>query len=371
MNNYKEQIEEQLRRASWASDKTEKEKILEKAIQMAEFHKDFDLMVESKLEYINCVVFEGYHEKALPQFAWLLAQLDNNPDKIGKWNQHTILWSYKWLITNLPGYTNIPLEKILETFADMEKRFLAFDGDNLKAINYFKSKVYLSLGNLEEAKKYHDLYLKSKKAKSGLLGLSDCEACVLDNEVNFYLDRLDLDKAIEKGLYIIQNNKRCREVPLLTYSSLCMAYTNKEEYDIAEKYYKLGVKAFPFNENFIDTWSNYIYFLSKTKKFTNAIKLFNKSFHHLPKTLNQKKSLEFSAASLVLFKSYREHYPKKKAIKLDIEENNIVFSEDGNYDIDNIIAVFDQKARSIAIQLDSRNQNSYYTERIKNFFLIQ
>lgn len=365
-----EQIKEQLRRASWATDVSEQVRILEKAIPMAEFHNDFDLIVQTKIEYIKAVNNEGYHEKAFSHLAWLLAQIDNNPEKVGQHNQFTILWIYKWIILGLPAYSNIPLAKIVEAFEDMEKRYIAFDNNNLNIIYYFKRNLYLSLGNLSEAKKYHDLYRENKKLPFKLSStmFEDCGACAVNSDLRFYFAISDLDKAIEIGLDIIQSNRRCTHVPKSTYASLCLIYTLKEDFDTAENYYMLGRNAYPFDQNHLDFWSKYIHFLAKVKKFNQAIDIFNKSFQHLVKTLSHGDIFIYSAKVFLLFSCYRKHHPRKKLVKLNIEENNIIYAEDGKYEIDKLIEIFEQKALKYGQMLDLRNQNFSnldYMEKIK------
>lgn len=143
--------------------------LLEEIIRLADLRKNKELGFEVRLALIEAGIFSGALDKALISFSWCLSQVDQNPEKF---SEEDLLWKYKWIIENLPAFPQIKKEQILEMLEDLEKRYEK-NGENKHPVLMLKRSISMSMRNIEESKKYHELL---KQTPTG--HLSNCAACV-------------------------------------------------------------------------------------------------------------------------------------------------------------------------------------------------
>ena len=126
---------------------------------------------DARLAYVYVVTNLNKKNKAIATFPWLLKVMDEG--RIEEIDESEVLWIYKWVIISLPGFVDIPLEKIMALFDDMERRYVDY-GAGRKMIHYFKMNMYTDIGKHDLGPRTHGtLYLNDQSKGS----LDDCTAC--------------------------------------------------------------------------------------------------------------------------------------------------------------------------------------------------
>lgn len=367
---YKSVIEDLLEQADWAKQYSlEQAQILEKAVQLAESHQDFELTARSKSEYIGCLTFLGFQEKAFGHFAWLLAHLEHPNMPI---DESTILWKYKWMVGCMTDYLNLSSTQIIATLEDMEKRFLANNSDNQRVVLDYKRRIYHAMGYLEQAETYYQLFEKQEARTNNLSiyftnELDDCRACTLNNLLSYWLLNSDFEKVLEEAVPILEGKMACGSVPKTTYPKICMAYTALDRLEDAEKNYKKGAKALQKvpDEQHLQHQGQLMTYLIRTGKHTPALKIFEKQFHFLQQTMRYAEIYHFLLVSRHLFEAL---LLKKKTISWTLPENDWLYQADGQYNVQTVLDTIVEKIDDLATQFDARNGNDYFSKQLPAFY---
>lgn len=362
-----EEIKDLLEKSEWApKHSVEKSDILYQAFKLAEASNDNSQLINIREKYVECLVFQGRHEVALPHFAMLLAHLDDAENKIGFYDRIIILWSYKWFLSAMTSFVNLSRAQILATLADMEHRFLADNLSNQRAVNDYKRRVYFALGEWEEAAKYSQLVIEDNSPRHRFLGMDDCEACVTNIEVEHFFWQEQFSAAINHAQPILEGTMKCTEVPKETYPivTLCQSLMGQEAE--AEKLFKKAVKLLNKDYQELSNYSFLLCYAARADKLKQGINLFQQQIDICLTTPNKFNVFQFCHASLFLFERLKAI--GKEKIKLQIHENELLYSESGIYLVDELILFFANQISEITAQFDIRNGNNHYTIRLNGLF---
>ncbi|EMK18817.1 hypothetical protein [Leptospira kirschneri] len=329
--------------------------LLEEIIRLADLRKNKELGFEVRLALIEAGIFSGAIDKALISFSWCLSQVDQNPEKF---SEEDLLWKYKWIIENLPAFPQIKKEQILEMLEDLEKRYEK-NGENKHPVLMLKRSISMSMRNIEESQKYHEL-LKQTTAKGRL---ADCAACVQNSEV-FYAVHLGQDEvALEKAKSILSGKLRCAEVPHLTYGTLLLPLLRLNQPEEAARLHKIGYRLVSNSTALLGTISEHLLFLGITGEIAKAIQLLEKHFAFAFRAPDLNYRFQFYKAAKFL--TERILLSNLKSIKIRMPKTFPDYKENGNYAVIDLDSWFGKEASRLASQFDSRNGNDSYMEDLK------
>lgn len=363
-----EEIKSLLEKAEWApKHSVEKSDILYQALKLAESgNGDLKQLVSIRQDYIECLATQGRHELALPHFALLLAHLDDEDNKVGFFNRISILWCYKWFLMAMVNYTSLSKAQIMATLADMERRFLADDLQNQRAVNDYKRRVFFALGELDEAAKYAQLAKEDDSPRRRFMGMDDCEACVTASEVDHFFFRGQFVEAINHAQPILDGKLKCAEVPKETYPTAVLCYSLLGQATEAEQVFKKSIKLLNKEHQELCNYAFLMCHLVRANKLRLGVDLFQQQINMCLKTLNQASIFHFCQASLFLFEQLRAS--GKERIKLQIDENERLYSVTGLYLLDELIAFFSSWVNEIATKFDTRNGNQHYQVHLMGLY---
>lgn len=362
-----EEIKDLLEKAEWApKHSVEKSDILFQALKLAETGNDKSQLLQIREKYVACLAFQGRHELALPHFALMLARLDDTENKVGFFDRITILWSYKWFLIAMTNFVNLSKEQIFATLADMERRFLADDLGNQRAVNDYKRRVYFALGDLEEAEKYDQLVQDDRSPRRRFLGMDDCEACVTHIEVEHYFWQAQFVEALKHAQPILDGTLKCASIPKETYPVVVLCYSLLGQEPEAEKLYKKAVKLLNEDHQELSSYGMLMCYAAKSNKLKQGINLFQEQIGSCLTTMNKYYVFQFYQASLYLFEQLKAS--GKLKIKLQIPENEYLYALDGTYAVEDLIRFFTTQIRDIAAAFDARNKNNNYSVRLNGVF---
>jgi hypothetical protein len=328
--------------------------LLEQAVAMADAHQDVDLGFRVRKKLIYAAAFSGYPEKELVAFSWCLAQCDRQPDQF---EETELLWEYKWIIGSLPGFVTITRQQMEEMIADMQRRYERA-GASLHAVYKVQRSVAESCGDKQAAARYHELLQKTKPD-----GRSDCSACVIDAEADYLIFQEQDAKALKKVAKILRGQLSCMTVPDRTYAKLAFPLVRLGRAAEALEYYRQSYKTIHGNRNFFWSVSQYLGLMVLTENMGEAVKLFQK---HLPWALETRSdSSRFEFLLMASFLFDRLVAAGKKEVKLRLPKEFPLYQEEGTYSVPHIADWLTKQLTSLAARFDTRNGNSYDSNRIK------
>jgi hypothetical protein len=343
--------------AAYHGDRFEAKKIAEEMISAAQLYNNLELEFDAKILYLQCCVTLDQSEEILATYPWVLAQMDNYPNRF---DENSGLWAYKWVMACLTKFPHISLEQIQGALADMERRFLAFNANNVSVISYYKAVVAKATGDIEGLK-FHLAAFRKLKNKRNSLG--DCKACVGDSVVRAYKNAGQFEEAIEEAEPIIAKKLTCAEVPERTYPSVILSYWHlgkAEEAHLNYLKYKRFIKP---NKPQLDDIADILTYLGLTNKLTKGVELFEQKFQF---TLNRSAlmdNFDYYLGALVLFGQLK--LKKKATVKLNMPKEFELYTLDGEYTVATIYDYLMEQATDVAQQFDKRNGNTFFSERIE------
>ncbi|MFK7972848.1 MAG: tetratricopeptide repeat protein, partial [Bacteroidia bacterium] len=255
----------------------EKSRILERAIKLAQEHKDREREFDAKLDYIKSTVYASEIDKALATFPWLLNYIDEQEKNKGEDGvsfhffygspKDHVLWMYKWVLSDLPYYPNISKEKIDAALADMARRYQQ-EGHGDLTVKEYELILAREMGHRAKANEIW-AYLKANKDKSS--DMSDCPTCLRHDEVETYIFLKEYDQAIEHARPILEGEIRCSSKPYSTYGLMFPVFIHLGQFDKARHYYQKYLEESKKPENEENPKSNLLLFYALTGQFDKGI----------------------------------------------------------------------------------------------------
>ncbi|MBX9654897.1 hypothetical protein K2Y11_14895 [bacterium] len=327
--------------------------LLERAVRITDEAEDLDRGFEMRLDLMDHANFAGFPEKMVVAILWCIAQYEKNPSRFRSHN-YELCWRMKWVLRSFSNFPNISLSKFHEIylrFVDFWER-IGYDMFPLAGIyRLFAS----DCGKEELAREYHEIYTSGERAT-----LSDCAACVIDNDVTYLIDRQRFEEAIEMAAPVINRNLSCHEVPHRTFGTLLMPLIKTGRTEEAEKLHRTGSRLLrKENPLFQHVGYHLVYASRDQANFRRGLRLIEV---HLPGVIDSQAHSEvffFSLGAKKLFEACSNARKKTISLKLPLSHPN--YKNDGKYEVDSLIDYFSGRVDHLAKLFDARNGNDHYS----------
>lgn len=366
MNDQTEQLLALQEKAKWAEKySVEKSDILLQALRLAESLQDAQATTKIRGEYIECLNFQGRIAEGYPHFSILISQLDEPNTNLGTLEKLSILWKYKWFLSSLPKFPNIPKAQILDILGDMERRYLQYSALTQSTVYFYKDAVYSDMGDLETAQECRAKYEASEIIDFNFLTLSDCDACINDSKVGNYLLAGHWEQAIQFAQPILSGEKKCESVPKRTYFKVALAFVKMGQMDEAALYFEKGMQLLKDERIELDMHRRSICYLVYTGQWERALAVFERHFLEALNVLHKSDTFHFYSAGVLLFRYIAR---TQQQVNMHIPDNPLLYQPDGIYNVPEVVQLLDTAVQEIAVQFDNRNENDYYSRVLTGFY---
>ena len=330
--------------------------LLEQAVRLADANNDIETAFEARNELIEACIFGGDALKAIIEFTWILGKYKQSPLEF---NIYDVLVGYKWILPQLYDFINVPLSKINELFEDYKDMMLH---DNCDLRFFYQAKCLLAVKGLDSnnVDEYYNKWMSTPSDE-----YSDCAACELDMQIEYHLYKKDYEKALEIFKPILSGKQTCSEIPHLTYSRFLLPLVRMGNYKLALEYEAKDYKLIYKNKEFINEIINSIICLS-ILNIDKAVERFTKHYDWHIKSKDDFHRFRFNLASWFLFEKIKLNNINE--ITLNIPEITSVFSDNGRYQVEELICHFKAITTEIAGKFDVRNCNTYFKDYIDYTF---
>jgi pentatricopeptide repeat protein len=328
--------------------------LLQEAARLADSQNNIELGYDIRKDIIEAGIFSGYPLDAIVAFSWCIAQFDKNPDEF---DSYDMLWEYKWIITNIDSFPEVPMDKIEELFNDMKLRYEQDDA-SLRPYFSLKCALYQRIGNTKLAEEYFNKWVWAKTDD-----LSDCPACDMDSQIDYYIYRKDLDKAYELFNQMLARKIKCAEVPHVTYSKFLIPLVKSGKYDEAITFHEKGYKLISKNRSFVYEIGDHLLYLAITNT-DEALELFQKHFTWAFETASILDRFNVYLASWILFERLKKAGINN--LKISLKKDYDIFTKFDLKNISDTINWFEKNTREMAESFNKRNGTDYYNEVIAN-----
>lgn len=331
----------------------------EEAVRLADLTGDLKLQYFAREAFIRSCIFGGASEKALVEFAWLLAQFDSNP---GMFDQWAILWKYKWINSVVCDFPQVPKTRIYAMIDDLEQRALRA-GYGLRATTNERYKAEKFWDNKEKAIAY---FRKLEALPTD--ELSNCALCETDERVSFAIYCGNDERALEVAHPILNGKEKCGSVPHRTYANVLLPLIRLGRQKEALRYHVTGYGQITNNKGFLDKVSDHLVCLTLTENFQRAIALVEKHYSWTETTKDAFSHFHFFRAASLLFELLAE---RQGSFSLNLPRSFPLYAESGDYDWARLAAWSKEKAAAIARRFDERNETDFFMRTLAETPLLK
>ena len=360
--NYLEQIQELVDRSYQLPNNFTKIHLIEAAIKLADSYQNIEEGFELRSYLISTLYKCGYPEKLLVAFSWCLAQYDRDPEKF-RHHEWRLMWHYKWILEKLARFPQISRQQIENSFADMKQRYLQL-GISLRAVYQHQFMVSMYMGDFDLAPQYYQQWQDAPEDSS-----KDCAGCELDRVVWYLLAMDKTESALHKAQPIITGKLYCAELPHLTLSRFLVPLVKLKQLDLAQEYHLQSCHKVTGNNKFLEQLAEQILFLALVENNVKAITLIEQNIIIALTTHDVSDRFDFYRAVIFLIDNLLAENTEK--ISLLMPRDFPLYTQEGEYNLQDLLNWFESEAKTIAQQFDLRNGNQYYSERLQELSTLK
>ncbi len=344
---------------------------LRKAIREADENHDLIQQLAFRLDLCYESTFYDDAMDMMIIFPEILALVDEHPEipmpfgNTGYKNGlDRVLCIYKWVLNACGEYYQIPLKDCQRFMEDFKKRSLAF-GYNLKP--YYKN-MFLLYSSIDKAYA-EECFAHFKQLPSDKNG--DCKACDRNEEIAYYLERDEVEKANELAADIDNFTLQCWgdgvEAWMRMKSYYLEYYLKKKDFDRASDYIRqIEHQTMRTEMTEYEYWDRFLYCYSFTD-MGKALKLYKEHWKEWEEQRCPKDKFRSYILVAAFFKQLQKQHGGQ-TIKLNLDNSFSLYSENGEYEISKLHDYYYSTAKNIALKFDQRNGTDYYADEMSQWY---
>ncbi|QVL31336.1 hypothetical protein KIH39_21185 [Telmatocola sphagniphila] len=329
----------------------------EEAVRLADINGDRNLRYEARNLLVEAATFGGQPDLLLIHYPWMLAEYDAEPDD---YSVEDLLWKFKWVVDALAAAPQISKDRVQAMLVEMKRRF---DEHELGAHAYYQKRrdSSLHLGDLEMAREAHDMMKKTRRDM-----LSDCAACVPNNDFDYYLAIGDLEAALHAVKFVLTGKLKCAEVPHTTYGKILFPLLMLGRGEEAMNYHRKGYPMVRDNPGLLDTAVRHMAFLALTGNLDRAQTLLQRHISMLALITAADDRLDFYMQAWITLD--RIVAGGKKELTLKVPADFPIANSTGIYVTSELKNWAEAEMKNLAAQYDVRNGNDYHARKIATVY---
>lgn len=303
----------------------------------------------ARMNALDDMHYGGEYARAFMTFSWLLATFDRHPEVTQPYDEHTLLWRFKWIVWELSQFSGISLDKSWALLDDMQRRYQA-GNHSLHAVHQHRAMVATHLGDLDAAGHWFEQMATARRDN-----LSDCQACVPTTEVEYLVARGRFEDAVRVGAPYTRGG--CREQPHQILSHLLLAYLRTGRTAEAVQAHKTAYTRVRDSRHYLELIALHVQFCGLTGNEEHALPMVERHLPWLDRPSSPYAAMEFaSAAALVL-----RRLPGDTTVLRATDNGDRRWTSTAAETYEELAEL----ARSLAAGFDRRNGNAHQSGRIE------
>lgn len=189
----------------------------EEQVKLAETEGPDEAKAFALFTLIDAYQWGGEPERGYVPFAQMLRWWDQRPEMFDADDQHSLFWSFKWMVSGLADFPGVPAQQIERTLDDMERRYaLAGNGMDAVALERF------SWANRRGAADTEQLFAQWVAVPRD--DFSQCEACDPGDRAAYLIGAGRLEEGVRLIEQTLPSRPHCASEPADMLTDLADAY---------------------------------------------------------------------------------------------------------------------------------------------------
>ncbi len=354
-----------LRQACTLQDPSDRRELAEQACELADFHDDLACGYQARVAVLEWGANARHARPALASCIWLLANataIEQAQERISKLPQlggyrypDGLLRAGKWVVALccwLPEVAHSQLDAAHERTLELFSRH----GGSPRGLHDNRHGAAMAMGEPRaEVRRHWRLWEQSPTGR-----VDDCPTCQLSSATHNALFEGRLDEARQLAGRAMSSEKRCDGSQFAICGSMALALQDAGALEEADRSHRLGYALGSAQTHCIEHNAQHLRYATRRGDYQRARAIFEAE---LPRVLRLAGACPLSelrgflAARLFL----QEAAGRAADITIELPATFPLWSHDGRYDVDELLAWFDARARELALRFDERNGNDWCT----------
>jgi cellulose synthase operon protein C len=319
--------------------------LAEEAIRHADALDDTDLRFDARMAGTQAYHMGGEPAKAFVTFSWCLAEYDRNPGERTPWDDELLRWHFKWIVSSLAKFPEMPLERAYAVLDDMERRY-RLGGHSLHAVYTLRWRVAHHVGDTAAAEEWYAKWCATPRDEN-----SDCLGCDPTSKVEHLVTTGRDADAIALAEPVLAGELTCAEQPQAMLTELLLPYVRTGRLDQARDAHIRGYRGFRRHLADLAEIGQHIEFCALTGNVARGLEILERHLDWLERAPSPYAAQEFATAGGLLLRRLVE------AGRGDLTVGDVAVAD--------LATALTAQARQLAARFDARNGTAYQSGRVE------
>lgn len=274
--------------------------LVEQVVRHADTLADPDLAFSARMHATTAYVYGGEPAKSFVSFSWCLSDFDRNPAPYHQRWTHNLLWHFKYMVSAMTKFPEIPLDRTYAVLDDMERRYRE-GGHSMQAVLKHRYLVADHIGDEDEAERLYAQWTTAARDD-----LSDCAGCDPTTKVNHLRWHGRDEEAVALAEPVLAGRLSCSEQPQSILEALTVPYLRTGRLEQAVDAHRRSYQR--FRGNLADLWDigDTIAFCARTGNEHRGLEILRRHVDWLAKAPTPAAGMHFAAGAGLLLRRLGE-----------------------------------------------------------------
>ncbi|MEU5910861.1 hypothetical protein [Micromonospora sp. NPDC047527] len=264
---------------------------LEQLLRRVDTADDRHLAFVARMQATTGYVYGGEPAKSFVSFSWCLSEFDRDPQPYHQGHLHQLLWHFKYMVSGLLKFPEVPLDRTYAVLDDMERRYRA-GGHSLQTVHKHRFRVADHVGDAEAAAHWYRLWQTTPRDD-----LSDCAGCDPTSQVGYLAETGRDAEAVALAEPVLAGRLTCTEQPQAILTALLLPYLRTGRGEAARDAHREAYRR--LRGNLADLWDigDHIEFCTLTGNEGRAVELVERHLDWLDRPPSPAAAMHFAATA--------------------------------------------------------------------------
>jgi tetratricopeptide (TPR) repeat protein len=233
--------------------------------------------------------YGGEPAKAFVTFSWCLAAYDRGEGDPAQ--DHHLFWYFKWMVSSLTMFPEVPLDRTYGVLDDMERRY-RLAGHTLNPVHQHRRLVAQHVGDRETAAEQYRLWCATPRG-----AMADCIGCEPTAKVAYLTWEGRHEDAVALALPVLDGQLTCVEQPHSILTELLVPYLRTGRLTEAADAHRTAYRAVQGNRAELTAVADHVGFCTRTGNHARALELVERHLSWLEEPPTPFSDMRFSAVA--------------------------------------------------------------------------
>jgi tetratricopeptide (TPR) repeat protein len=235
--------------------------------------------------------YGGEPAKCFVTFSRCLAEFDRDPQPYHRRFSHQLLWQFKYMVSAMLKFPELPLDRTYAVLDDMERRYRE-SGHGLQAVHKHRYLVATHLGAADDAAEWYRRWVTAPRDS-----LSDCAGCDPTTQVEYLSRTGRYDEAVALAEPVLAGRLTCTEQPQAILTALLPAYRATGRADAARDAHREAYRRMRGRLSDLGEIADHVEFCTATGNEARALELVERHLDWLDRAPTPAAAMHFAATA--------------------------------------------------------------------------